>query len=80
MCRPLRPQASTDGEIRVYSQLEFKPLRTIDPNGGYLYDVFWSLARPLVFTAATSDGRMLIYDLVKDSVASLGSKLTLEKA
>merc|ERR1712232_203621 len=56
---------STDGSIRVYSMLEVKPLMVLEPGAGYLFDVQWSSkqGRPMVFSVATSDGRVLVYDL-----------------
>jgi hypothetical protein len=33
--------ASTDGTVRLYSQLETAPLLIMEPAGGYLFDVEW---------------------------------------
>ena len=55
--------ASTDGTVRLYSHLETKPLLIVEPGGGYLFDVEWSISRPMVFWVSASDGRVLVYDL-----------------
>ena len=43
--------------------LQSKALFSVDPGAGYLFKVRWSPSRPLVFSAVTADGRLLIYDL-----------------
>ena len=43
--------------------LQVKPILTVEPSSGYLFNAKWSPSRPLVFYLATSDGKLLIYDL-----------------
>ena len=43
--------------------LQIKPILTVEPNSGYLFNAKWSPSRPLVFYLATTDGKLLIYDL-----------------
>ncbi|EDO43231.1 predicted protein [Nematostella vectensis] len=53
----------TDGTIRLYTMLQAKPLLSLEPAAGYLFAIRWSPVRPLVFSVATGDGRLLIYDM-----------------
>ncbi|XP_068709025.1 cytoplasmic dynein 2 intermediate chain 2-like [Montipora foliosa] len=65
----------TDASVRLYSMLQSKPLFSVEPGAGYLFRVRWSPSRPLVFSAVTADGRLLIYDL---KVNRINPSVTLE--
>ncbi len=62
--RNLILSCSTDMRIHVTSLLARTPLAVLEPDAGYLYDVQWSPARPLVFAAATGSGAVVVYDLL----------------
>ena len=40
-----------------------KPLFTLEPEAGYIFNAQWSQTRPLVFFLSTENGKLLIYDL-----------------
>lgn len=46
------------------SREQHKPIVNIEPAHGYILDLQWSPARPLVFVAATGDGNIVVYDLL----------------
>ncbi|OQS07316.1 hypothetical protein THRCLA_00691 [Thraustotheca clavata] len=54
---------SSDGCIHLYHYLQKNPLITIQVGSNYLYALAWSKTRPLVFAAASEDGKMYIFDL-----------------
>ncbi len=54
-----------DGEIRLCSMLQSKPLRTFDVSC-FVYDISWSPNCPMVFAAATLRNGIEIYDMYKD--------------
>ncbi|KAI8926392.1 WD40-repeat-containing domain protein [Entophlyctis helioformis] len=53
----------TDGNVRLYNQLQPKPLLTWEPSSQALCSVDWSPSRPPVFACTTIEGNILIYDL-----------------
>ncbi|XP_015765490.1 PREDICTED: WD repeat-containing protein 34-like [Acropora digitifera] len=71
----------TDASIRLYSMLQSKPLFSVEPGAGYLFRVRWSPSRPLVFSAVTGDGRLLIYDLKVNRInPSVSLEVTSDKS
>ena len=57
-----------DGKINIFNQLQQKPLTHINPSPAtlnYTFSGVWSRIRPLVFSAASGDGNVYIYDLAK---------------
>lgn len=49
--------AGTDGVARLHSLLHSEPLASLKVTDAYVFQVQWSPSRPLVFAAATSQGR-----------------------
>ena len=54
-----------DGEIRLYSMLQSRPLRVFDVSS-FVYDISWSPNCPMVFAAATMRDGIQIFDLTLD--------------
>ncbi|XP_022080790.1 WD repeat-containing protein 34-like [Acanthaster planci] len=52
-----------DAEARIYSMLESRSIISLEPSAGYLFCARWSPIRPLVLAVASSEGKLLIYDL-----------------
>ena len=67
-----------DGEIRLCSMLQSRPLRVFDVSS-FVYDISWSPNCPMVFAAATMRDGIQIYDMTLDTfepihrIASSGS-------
>lgn len=55
--RNLFLSAGTDGHVHLYSMLQAQPLASLRLAGKYLFAVRWSPVRPLVFAAASGEGR-----------------------
>lgn len=55
--RNLFLSAGTDGHIHLYSVLQAQPLTSLQLSHKYLFAVRWSPVRPLVFAAASGEGR-----------------------
>lgn len=47
----------TDGHVHLYSMLQAQPLTSLRLSHKYLFAVRWSPVRPLVFAAASGEGR-----------------------
>ncbi|XP_076345784.1 cytoplasmic dynein 2 intermediate chain 2-like [Tachypleus tridentatus] len=52
----------SDGELRIYSLLQSKPVLTIQSSVGFQKS-WWSVVRPLVISTITANGELQIYDL-----------------
>ena len=61
--------ASTDKSLRVFHSLQARPLFTLEPEQGYIYGLDWSPSRPAVVAATTSNGAVVLYDLLCSRVA-----------
>lgn len=60
LCIPSRNlflSAGTDGHVHLYSMLQAQPLASLQLSHKYLFAVRWSPVRPLVFAAASGEGR-----------------------
>jgi len=57
-----------DATANIYSLLQMKPLFTLEPEAGYIFNAQWSQTRPLVFFLSTENGKLLIYDLKASQV------------
>lgn len=57
LSRNLFLSAGTDGHIHLYSTLQAQPLASLQLSHKYLFAVRWSPVRPLVFAAASGEGR-----------------------
>lgn len=57
LSRNLFLSAGTDGHIHLYSMLQAQPLASLQLSHKYLFAVRWSPVRPLVFAAASGEGR-----------------------
>lgn len=55
--RNLFLSAGTDGHVHLHSMLQAQPLATLQLSHKYLFAVRWSPVRPLVFAAASGEGR-----------------------
>lgn len=55
--RNLFLSAGTDGHVHLYSMLQAQPLTSLQLSHKYLFAVRWSPVRPLVFAAASGEGR-----------------------
>lgn len=55
--RNLFLSAGTDGHVHLYSLLQAQPLTSLQLSHKYLFAVRWSPVRPLVFAAASGQGR-----------------------
>ncbi|XP_074149906.1 cytoplasmic dynein 2 intermediate chain 2 isoform X2 [Sminthopsis crassicaudata] len=55
--RNLFLSAGTDGHIHLYSMLQAQPLTSLQLSHKYLFSVRWSPVRPLVFAAASGEGK-----------------------
>lgn len=55
--RNLFLSAGTDGHVHLYSMLQAQPLTSLRLSPKYLFAVRWSPVRPLVFAAASGEGR-----------------------
>ncbi|GFU40317.1 WD repeat-containing protein 34 [Trichonephila clavipes] len=73
--------AGTDGELRIYSLLQPKPLLILQlPNGG-INTAQWSPIRPLVFSCVSNNGQLHMWDLKVDEKSPIESiPLTVEKS
>lgn len=49
--------AGTDGLAHLHSLLQSEPLFSLKVSDSYVFQVQWSPSRPLVFAAATLQGR-----------------------
>lgn len=49
--------AGTDGLAHLHSTLQSEPLLSLKVCDSYVFQVAWSPSRPLVFAAATAEGR-----------------------
>lgn len=49
--------AGTDGLAHLHSLLQSEPLFSLKVSDSYVFQVQWSPSRPLVFAAASSQGR-----------------------
>lgn len=49
--------AGTDGLAHLHSLLQSEPLLSLKVCDSYVFQVQWSPSRPLVFAAATAEGR-----------------------
>lgn len=57
LSRNLFLSAGTDGHIHLYSMLQTRPLASLQLSHKYLFAARWSPVRPLVFAAASGEGR-----------------------
>lgn len=57
LSRNLFLSAGTDGHIHLYSMLQAQPLASLQLSHKYLFAVRWSPVRPLVFAAASGEGK-----------------------
>ncbi|XP_062268953.1 WD repeat-containing protein 34 isoform X1 [Platichthys flesus] len=66
--RNLFVSAGTDGLAHVHSLLQVNPLLSLRVSDSYVFQVQWSPTRPLVFAAATGQGKVQIFDLGRRSL------------
>ena len=66
--RNLFLSAGTDGHVHLYSMLQAQPLTSLQLSHKYLFAVRWSPVRPLVFAAASGEGRHESYNLSLSAV------------
>ncbi|KAL3131874.1 WD repeat-containing protein 34 [Trebouxia sp. C0009 RCD-2024] len=59
--------AGLDGQVRVCSSLARQPLLELTPSDSYLFSAQWSPHRPMLFAIGAGDGRVLLYDLTRDT-------------
>lgn len=59
LCRNLFVSGGTDGLVHVHSLLQADPLLSVRVSDSYLFQVQWSPSRPLVFAAATGEGKRI---------------------
>lgn len=58
--------SGSDGELRIYTLLQPKPVLTLlDPNSG-INAAEWSLERPMVLSCICSDGQVHMWDLMEN--------------
>ena len=53
-----------DGSLRVYSAQQTAHILSLQPSAGALFACQWSPFRPLLAAAATSNGQIVLYDLM----------------
>ncbi|XP_074546499.1 cytoplasmic dynein 2 intermediate chain 2 [Halichoeres trimaculatus] len=66
--RNLFVSTGTDGLAHLHSLLQTDPLLSLRVSDSYVFQVQWSPTRPLVFAAATGQGRVHIFDLGRRSL------------
>jgi WD40 repeat protein len=60
--------ASADWTLKLWAMESTKCLMSIQPGNTPMMDVCWSPAKPTVFGATTSDGKLLIYDMQQNQM------------
>jgi len=60
--------ASADWTLKLWAMESTKCLMSIQPGNTPCMDVCWSPAKPTVFGATTSEGKLLIYDLAQNQM------------
>ncbi|GFT69391.1 WD repeat-containing protein 34 [Nephila pilipes] len=65
--------AGTDGELRIYSLLQPKPLLMLQLPTGGINNAQWSPIRPLVFSCVSNNGQFHVWDLKADEKSPIES-------
>ncbi|NWS94166.1 WDR34 protein, partial [Mionectes macconnelli] len=68
--RNLFLSCGTDGQVHLHSMLQTQPLFALQVSQKYLFCVRWSPVRPLVFAAASGEGKylqLLLFDLARST-------------
>jgi len=60
--------ASADWTVKLWQSESTKALMSIQPGNTPCMDICWSPAKPTVFGATTSDGKLLVYDLQQNQM------------
>jgi len=60
--------ASADWTLKLWAMESTKALMSIQPGNTPCMDICWSPAKPTVFGATTSDGKLLVYDLAQNQM------------
>jgi len=60
--------ASADWTLKLWAMESTKCIMSIQPGNTPCMDICWSPAKPTVFGATTSDGKLLIYDLQQNQM------------
>ncbi|NXD12228.1 WDR34 protein, partial [Nothocercus nigrocapillus] len=70
----------TDGHVHLHSMLQAQPLVSVQLSKKYLFCVRWSPVRPLVFAAASGEGKCDMYLCFKGEVQLFDFEKSAQKA
>lgn len=60
---------ASDMKVHIYNTQQVKPIVVIESTAEYLFKAHWSKTKATVFMITTSDGNLLVFDLMRNPVS-----------